>query len=132
MKNLANCTPTEFLRQTVLLRPVMREWFDKTGFAEIRKRRPEGFDQMNKAERAEAISEQAAENMSDMLDAAMEKDPEGTLKVLALCCFVPPEEVDSHPMTEYLGAFFDMISNEAVRSFFMLFLSQKRGTSSRG
>ena len=130
MKNLTNCSPTEFLKQTVRLRPVLKKWVEKTGIDEIRKRKPEGFDGMTKAEKEAAVQNQGTQNLSDMLEAAMVEDPEGTLEVLGLCCFVEPEDIDSHPMTEYLEAVFEMLKNEAVRSFFILALRSKTSSSS--
>lgn len=130
MKNLANCTPTEFMKQTVKLRGVIKNWAENSGFAEIRKRKPEGYENMTGKEKTEAMNAQAMENISDMLYAAIEKDPEGTLKVMALCCFVEPEDVDSHPISEYLKGIMEMFNNEVVRSFFLLLLQSKNSRSS--
>lgn len=126
MKTLANCTPTEFLKQTMAIKAPLERWFKETGIPEIRKRKPAGFDKMTAKQKEEAISEQANDNLADMLAAAMEKDPDGTLEVMALCCFTDPADVDSHPMVEYLDALLEMIGNEAVRSFFMLYLRSAR------
>lgn len=129
MKNLANCTPTEFLKQTVRLREPFRKWLDDTGIPEIRKRKPEGYDKMTQQQRAEAMVAQANANMSDMLAAAIDKDPDGTLAVIALCNFTEPADIDAHPMAEYLASILEMLNNEAVRSFFMLTLTPSRATS---
>ena len=51
MKNLANCTPTEFMKQCVKLRGPFMAWLDKTGISEIRKRKPEGYDSMSDEEK---------------------------------------------------------------------------------
>lgn len=131
MKNLANCTPTEFMRQSMKLRAPFAAWLKKTGIPEIRKRRPEGFDEMTDTEKAEALRAQSAENMTDIIAAALEKDYEGTVEVMALCCFVDPKDIDAHPMAEYLEAIMQMFSSEAVRGFFMYYLRPGQGTSSK-
>ena len=41
MKNLANCKPTEFLRQTNRIRKYVAQWLDMTGILDIRKDMPE-------------------------------------------------------------------------------------------
>ena len=41
MKNLANCTPTEFFRQTNLIRKSVSKWLTDTDIQGIRKRMPE-------------------------------------------------------------------------------------------
>lgn len=130
MKHLANCSPREFMTQTVKMRGKVEKWLSETGMAEIRKREPAGYDQMKPAERAEAISKQGQENLADMMWAAMEKDPDGTLDVLGACTFTDAGADDAPPMSEYLSAILEMISNEAVRNFFMLCLRPARADSS--
>ena len=61
---------------------------------------------------------QAKENISNMLDAVLENHPEETLEILALCCFVEPQDVDNYPMNAYLEAFNSLINDKAVLSFF--------------
>ena len=118
MKTLANCSPREFMRQTVLMRQPVAKWLKDTGIPELRKRMPEGYDDMTPEERTQAVQKQSLKNISDMLFAAFEKDEEGTLTVLAMCCFTPVEKVNDHPMTEYMKAVLDMFKNEVVRDFF--------------
>ena len=48
----------------------------------------------------------------------MEKYPEQTLEIMAVCCFVEPEDLNNHMMDEYLGAMAELISNQSVISFF--------------
>lgn len=132
MKHLANCTPREFMAQTVKMRRDVEKWLSETGMSEIRKRVPEGYEKMKPAERAEAINRQANENLGDMAWAAMEKDPEGTLHVLGLCTFSDAGADDAPAMSEYLGAVLEMLSNEAVRNFFMLCLRPAQISSSEG
>ena len=123
MKTLANCTPREFMRQTVKMRKPFAEWLERTGISEIRKRMPEGFDEMDVDAQTRALSEQGRRNLQDMLFTAFEKDEEGTLNVLALCCFIEPEQIDEYSMADYFKAVLEMLNNEVVRDFFMLFMS---------
>ena len=132
MKNLANCKPSEFLKQTNRIRKSVDNWLKVTDIINIRKRRPEIkfvpelADEDEKkaiiAENAKNRNEQVRQNLSDMLDEILDKHPDETLEVLALCCFVEPEDVDSHSMVEYLEAFNELVSNEAVISFFSLLM----------
>ena len=128
MKNLANCKPSEFLRQTNRIKKSVENWLTVTDIINIRKNLPEPVKMDIDAtieERSEAfaenkrrIEEQARKNLSVILDAVLEDHPEETLEVLALICFVEPEDVDDHPMEEYLQAITDMITNKAVIGFF--------------
>lgn len=130
MKTLANCSPREFMTQAVKLRDPFVKWLQDTGISEIRKRLPEGYDKMNETEKREAIAAQSTENFADMLYAAMEKDPEGTLNIINLCCFGEGEE--GHTMVELLEAVLEMLSNKTVRDFFTLFVRPKMKTSTKG
>lgn len=132
MKTLANCTPTEFLKQSLVLRKPLEKWFDEVGAAEIRKRKPEGFDEMTDEEKTAAITEQGKANLGDILLSAMEKDMDGTLEVMALLCFTDPKDVDTHTMTEYLEAIAELITNPGVRGFFTLLLKAGQQGISEG
>lgn len=63
-------------------------------------------------------TKQAKENLSRILDAVLEEHPDDTLEVLALLCFVEPENVDDYPIADYLTAVTEMVTNEAVIGFF--------------
>lgn len=128
MKNLANCKPSEFLKQTNRIRKAVAKWLTMTDIMNIRRRLPKyetaapGATAEDRAEvirrNAELKRKQATENMMAILDAVMEDHPDETLEILALCCFIEPEHVDDHPVSEYLTAFTELISDEAVMSFF--------------
>lgn len=117
-KNLANCTPIEFLRQTNRIRKSAEKWLKALDIDEIKKRMPDLTTVEDKAERQKAVMEQAWANFGDILDNALEKHPEDTLEVLALACFVEPENVNDHKMSEYLQALAELINDEGVISFF--------------
>jgi len=40
------------------------------------------------------------------------------LELLALVCFVDPKDIDKHPMSEYMGAIAELLSNVDVLNFF--------------
>lgn len=133
MKTLASCTPSEFLKQTNRLRKALEKWSKDIKLSEIRGRIPEmeiapkdstpeerkGVVDRNK----QAVRDQSMKNLSDILDGAFEKHPDETLEILALFCFVEPEDVDKHSMSEYFTAISELISDEATVGFFTSFLS---------
>ena len=130
-KNLANCTPREFLKQVNLVRKSAETWFEATKVMEIRKdvpkmnppknASPEKTQEYMEKYRKE-LGEAARKNLSRMLDSILEEHPDETLELLALCCFVEPKDVDEHPIREYLANVSEMMNDEAVLSFFTSFM----------
>ena len=128
MKNIANCKPSEFLRQTSLIRKSVANWLTVTDIMEIRKRLPHLTpitDDMSDEAKAEAAAEnrkkrneQMRKNAMDILSAVLDDHPDETLELLALLCFVTPENVDDYPVEDYLEAFTELINNQKVISFF--------------
>ena len=128
MKNLANCKPSEFLRQTNRIKKSVENWLTVTDIINIRKNMPEFDEAPTNAtidekdeivkQNREKYHQQARKNLSRMLDSILEEHPDETLELLALVCFVEPENVDDYPMEEYLQAITDMITNKAVIGFF--------------
>lgn len=128
MKNLANCKPSEFLIQTNKIRKSVANWLTVTDIMNIRKRSPEVEEAGAGAtmEERQAVVErnverknaQIKQNLMDILDAMLVEHPQETLEILALCCFVEPEDVDNHPISEYLGAITDLIETKEVMGFF--------------
>ena len=134
MKNLANCKPSEFLKQTNKIRKSVEKWLTVTDIMNIRKRMPEDMPEMNKdmsmeegkiilEKRQEMMAEQSRRNLSAMLDAMLDEHPDETLEILGLCCFVEPKEIDNHTVSEYLLSINELLSDEAVRDFFSLLMS---------
>lgn len=129
MKNLANCKPSEFLIQTNKIRKSVANWLTVTDIMNIRKRLPELEEAGEGAttdERQAVVernlkkrNEQVKQNLMDILDAMLVDHPMETLEILALCCFVEPEDVDNHPMSEYIGAITELIETKEVMSFFI-------------
>ena len=132
MKNLANCTPSEFLKQTNRLKKSLEKWMVDIDLKNIRNTLPELTEVPKDADEAEKrrifeenrkkTREQGYKNLSRVIDAAFEEHPEETLNVLALLCFVEPKDVDNHPMGFYLSAVSELITDDAVTSFFTSFL----------
>lgn len=118
MKNLANCKPSEFLRQTNKIRKAAERWLKITDIMGIRTTQPVIPDGATTEEIKELRERQATANLSRILDAIMDEHPDETLELLALMCFVEPEDVDNHSVAEYLESVGEMIGNEAVLSFF--------------
>ena len=128
MKNLANCKPSEFLRQTNKIRKAVSNWLELTKILEIRKEQPDLIEltiDMSPEEREAALKKnrearerKVKENFSAMLDSMLEDHPDETLEILGLLCFVEPEDVDNHDMTEYIQAMNDLLENQAVLGFF--------------
>lgn len=128
MKSLANCTPTEFFKQTLRIKKNVEKWLTSDDIKEIRKRKldlEEIKDSMTPQEKGEVIlrntekrNEMAVRNFMDIIEVMLDKKFEETLSVLALCCFVEPEDVDDHIMDEYFEAISDLIANPNVLRFF--------------
>lgn len=128
MKNLANCKPSEFLAQTVRIKNAVKGWLDATQVLEILNTKVEykKLSDNPTAEEKKAVleenlqkrREQGMANFSKILDVAFEQNPEKTLEVLALCCFVEPERVDDNPMKFYMKSVQELIEDEDVLSFF--------------
>lgn len=132
MKTLANCKPSEFLRQTNRIKKAVEKYVKDINLQGIRAKMPELKTipiEASTDERAAIIKEnnkrlkeQSMKNISEILDAALDKFPEETLEVLALVCFVEPEHVDDHPVSEYLTGLAEVLNDEAVINFFTSFL----------
>ena len=119
MKNLANCTPREFVRQTGKIRHAVEKWLKVPDIMNTRKKLPEVAKDLPEDEREQAYAERGNQVVTMALDTIMDEHPDETVDLLALCCFVEPEESDNYPMSDYLGAIAEMVNNEDVVRFFM-------------
>lgn len=127
-KNLATCTPREFLKQTNRIRKSAEKWMNVTDIIGIRNRPVEGLQEIPKddfleatrirKENAEKIAEQSAKNLNDILNAALEEHIDETLEILALACFVEPEDVDNYKISFYLRNLSDILADQDVLGFF--------------
>lgn len=131
LNNLADCTPREFLVQTNRLRKVLEKWLKKTNILNIRKTQPTYPENATAEQKQEILQEQVKENLSRMFDAILDEASDDTLELLALLCFVEPEDVNKHPMSEYISAVTRMITNRDVLSFFtsLMQLGQTSGSA---
>ena len=131
MKNLANCKPSEFLKQTNRIKKSLEKWITDTDLKKIRSQVPElaiipkDADDIERRrifeDNKKKVQDQGYKNLSQILDAALDEHPDETLEVLALLCFVEPKDVDKYPMSEYLTALSELVTNEAVINFFISF-----------
>ena len=139
MKTLATCSPKEFISQTIKIKRHAESWLKSTDILGIRATIPE-LKKLPKGATAEEIEEiraenmakvkkQSRENLSKMFDAVFEKEPDKTIELLALCCFIEPAEANDTPMNKYMEAITSLISDAAVLNFFtsLLLLGQTLG-----
>ena len=127
MKNLANCTPKEFLKQTYKIKKLAEKWVKEIDILNIRKKIPElksvdGLSEEDKKEvqkeNQKKVRDAIMDNLMEMLDKVMDEHCDDTVALLALVCFVEPEDAEKHTMSEYLGAIGELISDPGVLSFF--------------
>ena len=140
MKNLATCTPTEFVAQTAKIKNSVKNWLDVTQVLKIRQKAPAfkvAPENATAEQRAEVIREnallqreQAMNNLNEIFEEMLVEHPQETLEVLALVCFVEPADVDKHTMSEYLDCVMDMLQNESVLRFFSLLARTQQLTKS--
>lgn len=129
MKTLVTCTPREFIAQTLRIKELAESWLKDTKILEIRKQMPEfkkataGMSDEElrelRAYNTNLLKEQSNKNLSQIMTAALEKEPDKTLALMALCCFVEPEEVNNNPMGYYLEAFAELMGDKSVINFFI-------------
>ena len=119
MKTLANCTPREFLTQTSKIRKSVEKWLTLTKILEIRKNQPEVEAAASEEVRKAALEKQVRLNLSSMLDAILDEYPEETAELLGLLCFIEPEDLDNHSMSELLANVTEILNSEEVLSFFI-------------
>ena len=119
IKSLANCKPSEFIKQTNAIRHYVEKWLKDIKFADIRKHLPDIPEDATDEEKTELIREQNYKNFSEMLDSALEEHTEETLGILAMCSFIPVEESDEQSMEYYIQVITDLLESETVCRFFI-------------
>ena len=119
MKTLANCTPREFLVQTNKIRKSVAKWLTVTNILGIRKEKPQFDAGASDEEKKAALEKQVRQNLTSMLDAALDEHPDETAELLGLLCFIEPEDLDNHSMIEILTNFTDILNSKEVMSFFI-------------
>lgn len=119
MKNLANCTPREFLRQTNKIRKAVSNWLTLTKVMDIRKRLPRIPDDATEEQKDALIEAQVKDNINAVLDVIMDEHPDETADLMGLMCFIEPEDLDNHSMSEILGSVAEMLNCQDVLDFFI-------------
>ena len=131
MKNLVTATPREFAAQAARIAKVLDRWYKDVDFGGIRRRHfPEGIkalpDDATDEEKRIAVleyrqrlSDSARQILLEAIVAMLEKNADETIEVLALACFVEPEDADSHTMGEYMKEISQMLYDPAVADFFI-------------
>ena len=130
MKTLANCNPIEFLVQTNKIRKAVENWLSLTKVLEIRKNLPKLKEDATKEEKRDIIIEQIKKNASGMLDSILGEHPQETAELLGLMCFVEPDDLPNHKMSEFLGAIGELINTSEVIDFFISLTQLDRLTGS--
>lgn len=127
-KNLANCTPDEFLDQTFLIMNAAEKFMKVNDILGIRGRKVEGLQEIPKdneeeadrvrRENAKKITAQRMKNVKDLLTSMTHTNKSETLELLALSCFIDPADVNNYTMPFFLRNVGEMISNQDVLAFF--------------
>lgn len=119
MKTLVTCNPKEFLVQTNKIRYRVKDWLTLTKIMEIRKKLPK-FSKGDTAEqRRDAMLGQMQKNMGAILDSVLEDHPDETAELMGLLCFIEPDDLENHKMSEIFGAVSECMSCPEVISFFI-------------
>ena len=127
-KNLANCTPDEFLDQSFLIMDAAEKFMKVNDILGIRGRKVEGLQEIPKdneeeadrvrRENAKKITAQRMKNVKDLLTSMMHTHKSETLELLALSCFIDPADVNNYTMPFFLRNVGEMISDQDVLAFF--------------
>ena len=127
-KNLANCTPDEFLDQAYLIMDAVEKFMKVNDILGIRGRKVEGLQEIPtdneeeaariRRENAKKITAQRLKNVKEILTSMMHTHKSETLELLALSCFIAPEDVNNYTMAYFLRNVGEMISDQDVLAFF--------------
>ena len=129
LKTLATCNPYEFLEQTNRIKVAVEKWLTATDILNIRKRTasleivPKDGSQEERLavfeRNKQATANQAWKNLSAMWDAIAVDHPKETVEIMALCCFIEPDDVVNYQTRDLMIAFNSLINDQAVISFFI-------------
>ena len=127
-KNLANCTPDEFLDQSFLIMDAAEKFMKVNDILGIRGRKVEGLQEIPKdneeeadrirKENAKKITAQRMKNVKDLITSMMHTHKSETLELLALSCFIDPAEVNNYTMAYLLRNVGEIISDQDMLAFF--------------
>lgn len=129
-KNLVTCKPSEALAQMCRIRDLLEKWLKDIELSKLFEEIPEVVKitpNMTDDEKKDAINKNSTLLLDTiktkglmLFDNALKKYPEETLAVLALSCFVEPENVDDYTMGDYINALAEMKNDKATAGFFTL------------
>lgn len=127
-KNLANCKPSEFMAQCGRVAKSVEKWLEVTDVINIRRKVPKMMPIPEDAtpEKTKEIMDEykltlqkaAKDNIGEIINSVMIDHPQETLELLALLCFVEPENVDDHSISFYLANLAELLNDKDVISFF--------------
>lgn len=123
MKTLTNCKPREFMRQLARIKTAGETWLDMTRLLELRRRMPPRKDYADDEERRQAIMDQWRANIKSMVDALLVEHPDETIELLGLLCFIEPEELDEHPMSELYAGLMAVLKDDNLLDLFTSMLA---------
>lgn len=119
IKNLANCTLKEFLKQVNKIRHEVEDLFTVANIKEIRKNIPTFTGEETEEEKAEIIRQQGRKNISDILDNCLEKNVDKTVKIIGLMCFKNEKEAENMEVSEFYDVVFELLGSKRVIDFFI-------------
>ena len=127
-KNLANCNPEEFLEQTYLIMGSAEKFMKVNDILNIHTRKVEGLQEIPtddeeeadrvRKENAKKITAQRMKNVKDLLTSMLHTNKKETLELLAISCFIEPEDINQYSMPFFLRNVGEMISDKDVLAFF--------------
>lgn len=118
-KTLATCDLPDFLRQSIRMKDAITAWSEQTGFMDIIRKQADLTGEETEDERKKIVHEQFTKNLSEALTVAMGENAELTSEIMALCCFVEPEDIPKYRAIDFMVSFMECISNKDVRDFFI-------------
>lgn len=105
------------MRQTYRIATLVKELNKETQFLEIRKRRP-NVEGLSEKEKKEALLKQGTENLWAMYEKLSTDAPEKTTELIGLCCFIEPDEIESHTGIELATSAMELFRSKEVLDFF--------------
>lgn len=127
-KNLANCTPREFLTQTNKIRKAAAKWLTATDIMNIRKNAPKLKRTPSDADPEEVVAimnenkeimrKAAFDNFNEIYNAIAEEHPDETLELLALLNFVELSDLDDISVSDLIRNTTELLNNEEIVTFF--------------
>ena len=116
MKTIANLNGVEFLRAINRTRYAVEKLLKVTDVLNIWKKNPAFTGEETPEERHEKQREQIKKNLSDILDALLEKHPEETYACIMAMCVKDEGEPEPDGIELVMSAF-DLIADERVLAF---------------